>query len=58
MIKRAKNKKLSMEPIKNLNELTIEQINSELEPGIKFVVSQYCISLLLVSFKRNMDIFY
>jgi hypothetical protein len=38
--------------------LTREQIQYELSKGGKFVVFQYCVSLLLVTFKRSSDIYF
>lgn len=42
--------------IKGIENLSNEQINEALRQGAKFVVFQYCISLLVVSFKRSSDV--
>jgi hypothetical protein len=38
--------------------LTREQVQYELSKGGKFVVYQYCVSLLVVSFKRSSDVYF
>ena len=38
--------------------LTNEQVHYELSKGGKFVVYQYCVSLVFVSFKRSSDIYF
>jgi hypothetical protein len=45
-----------MAQIKGTDGMTPEQINTELERGAKFVIFEYCISILVVSFKRGSDI--
>ena len=47
-----------MAKIKNIEGLTIDQINMELNSGAKFVVFQYCISILVMTFKRGSDIYF
>ncbi|UZR98260.1 hypothetical protein [Chondrinema litorale] len=47
-----------MAEIKGIEGLTTEQINKELQRGAKFVVFQYCISLIVVTFKRGSDIYF
>ncbi|HKX43736.1 MAG TPA: hypothetical protein VJO99_21430 [Burkholderiaceae bacterium] len=42
--------------IKGLENMSDEQINAELQRGGKFVVFQYCISVLVMSFKRSSSI--
>lgn len=44
--------------INNIDNLTAEQINYYLENGGKFVVFQYCFSLLFVTFKRHSNIYF
>ena len=39
--------------IQGLDGLSVEQLNFELQRGGKFVVYNYCVSLLLVTFKRG-----
>ena len=38
--------------------LTNEQVHYELSKGAKFVVYQYAVSLLVVSFRRSSDIYF
>lgn len=45
-----------MAKIKGLDGLTNEEINAALDNGAKFVVFQYTISIVLMTFKRNSDI--
>lgn len=47
-----------MAEIKGLEGLTDEQINIELQKGAKFVVFQYCISIIVMTFKRNSDVYF
>jgi hypothetical protein len=46
------------EKIKNLGGLSIEEIQEELLNGARFVVFEYCISLILVTFKRRSSIYF
>jgi len=47
-----------MAEIKNVNGLTISDINRELDNGAKFVVFQYCISIVVMTFRRGSDIYF
>jgi hypothetical protein len=47
-----------MAKIKGLDGLTTDQVNFELQSGARFVVFEYCISLLVVSLKRSSDVFF
>ena len=47
-----------MAKIKNIEGLTVEEINRELQNGGKFVMFQYCISILVMTFKRPSDIYF
>jgi hypothetical protein len=47
-----------MAQIKNMEGLSNEEINHELRNGAKFVIFQYCISVLVMTFKRNSDIYF
>ena len=47
-----------MAQIKNMDGLTVEDINRELENGAKFVVFSYCISVIILSFKRGSDVYF
>ena len=42
-----------MAQIRGLEGLTVEQLNFELQGGARFVVFEYCISLLVVTLKRS-----
>lgn len=44
--------------INNIDGLTFDQLNYELKNGAKFVVFQYCISILIMTFKRGSDIYF
>ena len=47
-----------MPAIKNIEGLTTAQINQELSHGAKFVMYQYTISVILMTFKRSSDIYF
>jgi len=47
-----------MAGIKNIEGLTVDEINRELSNGAKFVVFQYCFSIILMTFKRGSDIYF
>ena len=38
--------------------MTVDEINEELRKGAKFVIYQYCISCVVMTFKRSSDIFF
>lgn len=45
-----------MAQIKGIEGMTTSQINTELSRGAKFVVFQYCISIVIMTFNRSSDI--
>jgi hypothetical protein len=47
-----------MAKIVGIDGLNDTEINFELQRGAKFVLYQYCISLLVVTFKRSSDIYF
>ncbi len=47
-----------MAGIKNLENLSDEQINNELKKGAKFVIFSYTISIIIMTFRRNSDIYF
>lgn len=47
-----------MARIKNLENLTDEQINAELNRGAKFVIFSYTISIIFMTFRRNSDVYF
>lgn len=47
-----------MAQIKNIEGLTTDDITRELSLGGKFVIYQYCISILIMTFKRSSDIYF
>lgn len=47
-----------MAKIKNIEGLTVDDINSELSKGAKFVVFEYCFSIVVMTFKRGSDIYF
>lgn len=44
--------------IKNIDGLSTDELTRELSLGGKFVVYQYCISILVMTFKRSSDIYF
>lgn len=38
--------------------MTVAQVNQEVENGAKFIHYQYCISILVLTFKRSSDIYF
>src|SRR5690349_13996101 len=44
--------------IKNMEGLTTDQINRELAHGAKFVIYQYAISIVVMTFRRSSDIYF
>lgn len=47
-----------MAKIKNIEGLTTNQLNAELQQGGKFVTFQYCISIVVMTFRRSSDIYF
>ena len=47
-----------MASIKNIEGLTIDQLNSLIGQGGKFVMYQYTISVLVMTFRRSSDIYF
>ena len=47
-----------MAAIKNTEGMTDYEINYELANGGKFVVFEYCISILVMTFKRSSDVYF
>jgi len=47
-----------MAEIKNIEGLTVDDINRELSNGAKFVTFQYCFSIIIMTFKRGSDIYF
>src|SRR5262249_17770833 len=44
--------------IVGINDMSGQQLQEELERGAKFVIYEYCISLILITFKRPSDIYF
>jgi hypothetical protein len=44
--------------IKNIEGLTTDQINSELSQGARFVIFQFTISVIVMTFRRSSDIYF
>lgn len=44
--------------IRNIDDLSSDQIEYELRNGARFVVFQYCISILIMTFKRGSDVYF
>ncbi len=47
-----------MAKIKNIEGLSVAEINRELNNGAKFVVFQYCFSIIVMTFKHSSDIYF
>ncbi len=47
-----------MTHIRNTEGLTFEEINLELNKGAKFVLFEYCFSILIMTFKRGSSIYF
>ncbi|MFT4062949.1 MAG: hypothetical protein QM642_11405 [Edaphocola sp.] len=47
-----------MAKIKNIEGLSTNELNQELNNGAKFVVFQYCFSIIVMTFKRGSDIYF
>ncbi len=47
-----------MSSIKGIEGMTGQQLNEELQLGGKFVVYQYCISIIVMTFKRGSDVYF
>jgi hypothetical protein len=47
-----------MPAIKNIEGMSPNEINHELSRGGKFVVFQYCISIVVMTFRRPSDIYF
>lgn len=44
--------------IKGIKGLSTDEINKELSEGAKFVMYQYCVSIIVMTFKRPTDIYF
>lgn len=44
--------------VKNIDGLTVADIKNEVDNGAKFVIYQYAISLVVITFKRSSDIYF
>jgi|GEM_PF-346080 len=42
--------------IKGVHDLTVEELHEQIEDGAKFVVYQYCISIIVMTFLRSSEI--
>jgi hypothetical protein len=47
-----------MAKIVGADGMTVDQLNFELQSGAKFVVFQYCISILVMTFRRGSDVYF
>jgi hypothetical protein len=47
-----------MAQIKNIEGLTVAELNNELSRGGKFVIFQYCVSIVVMTFRRSSDIYF
>jgi hypothetical protein len=44
--------------IKGIAGRSVDEVNQELQKGAKFVIYEYCVSILILTFKRGSDIFF
>ncbi|HCL57279.1 MAG TPA: hypothetical protein DHW82_09770 [Spirochaetia bacterium] len=44
--------------ILGLNNMSVNEMNHELEKGARFVVFEFCISVLIMTFRRSSDIYF
>jgi len=47
-----------MAQIQNIQEMTVNELNRELERGGKFVIFQYCFSVFIMTFRRVSDVYF
>jgi len=47
-----------MAQIQNIQGMTVDELNRELERGGKFVIFQYCFSVIIMTFKRGSDVYF
>ncbi|TAF66178.1 MAG: hypothetical protein EAZ55_06950 [Cytophagales bacterium] len=47
-----------MASIKNIKHLSNEEINQELQNGAKFVIFEYAVSIIILTFKRGSNIYF
>ena len=47
-----------MTQIKNIQRMSVDELNRELERGGKFVIFQYCFSVIIMTLKRGSDIYF
>ena len=47
-----------MAQIKNIQGMSADELNRELERGGKFVIFQYCFSVIIMTFKRGSDVYF
>jgi hypothetical protein len=44
--------------IKNFDTMSVEELNQQIESGAKFVMFQYTVSVVVMTFKRPSDIYF
>jgi len=47
-----------MAQIRNIQEMSVDELNRELERGGKFVIFQYCFSVLIMTYRRGSDVYF
>lgn len=47
-----------MAKIKGIEGMTADQLNKEIQKGGKFVVFRYCISIIIITFRRSSDVYF
>ncbi|MCL2335549.1 MAG: hypothetical protein FWC57_05740 [Endomicrobia bacterium] len=47
-----------MAKIVNIEGMSVEEINLEVQMGAKFIVFEYCVSVIILTFRRGSDIYF
>jgi hypothetical protein len=44
--------------IRGIEGMSVQEINDEISNGAKFVVYRYCVSIIVLTFKRSSDVYF
>ena len=44
--------------IRGIEGMSVQEINEEISNGAKFVVYRYCVSIIVLTFKRSSDVYF
>jgi len=47
-----------MATIRNMQGITVDRLNYELQKGGKFVIFKYCFSVIILTFRRGSDVYF